>query len=83
MNKPVSIMPPATIEVVKIGDAHAIILSPDVLATLGVAEGDRFDLVDDADGLALRKHDRTVDRQLSVAREVMKERRAALRELAK
>lgn len=75
MNKPLKLIP--------IGNSTGLILPKDVLARLGVGQGDSVTFVETTDGLELRPHDPEFERQMEVAREVMQRRRKALRELAK
>lgn len=75
MNKPLKLIP--------IGNSTGVILPKDVLAHLGVVQGDGLQVVKTPEGVELRTQDPEFERQLAVAREVMQRRRKALRELAK
>ena len=75
MNKPLKLIP--------IGNSTGVILPKDVLAHLGVVQGDGLQVVKTSEGVELRTQDPEFERQLAVAREVMERRRKALRELAK
>lgn len=75
MNKP--------LKLVAVGNSTGVILPKEVLARLKVDKGDALYLVETPDGLELRAHDPEFEQQMAVAREVMRRRRAALRELAK
>jgi putative addiction module antidote len=75
MNKPLKLIP--------IGNSTGVILPKDVLAHLGVAQGDSLQVVETPEGVELRTQDPEFERQLAMAREVMQRRRKALRELAK
>lgn len=75
MNKPLKLIP--------IGNSTGVILPKDVLAHLGVVQGDGLQVVKTSEGVELRTQDPEFERQLAVAREVMQRRRKALRELAK
>ncbi|MGP7796459.1 AbrB/MazE/SpoVT family DNA-binding domain-containing protein [Sphingomonas sp. CLY1604] len=83
MNKPADIKPAQELRVIKIGNSQGVILSKDLLAKLGVEQGGTIDVVAKPDGLFLRKHDAGFAEQMAVARDVMRRRRDALRELAK
>lgn len=71
------------IKLIKVGNSLGIILSKEVLARLGVDVGDLLDAVDSVDGIRLQRHDAGFATQMDTARDVMKRRRDALRELAK
>lgn len=83
MNMPVSIKPPRELKLVKIGNSVGVVLPKEVLAHMGVGLGDSVDIVDQPDGLAMRRHDKGFAEQMQAARAVMKRRRDALAELAK
>lgn len=83
MNKSVDIKPAQQLRIIKIGNSQGVILPKEVLAKLGVEQGDVIDLVTKPDGLFVRKHDAGFAEQMAAAREVMRRRRDALRELAK
>ena len=83
MNMPAKIKPPLALKIIKVGNSQGIILPKDMLAKLGVGLGDELDVVDQGDGLVIRRHDAGFAAQMEAARAVMKKRRAALRELAK
>ena len=71
------------LKLTRIGNAVGVILPPEMLAKLGVAEGDTIYAVDQPDGVRLTVADPDFTVQTEVARRVMKERRAVLRELAR
>jgi putative addiction module antidote len=75
MNKPLKLIP--------IGNSTGVILPKDVLARLRVAQGDNLSVVQTPGGVELRAHDEEFEQQMDVAREIMRNRRKALRELAK
>ncbi|HKC02526.1 MAG TPA: AbrB/MazE/SpoVT family DNA-binding domain-containing protein [Sphingomicrobium sp.] len=75
MNKPLKLIP--------IGNSTGVILPKDVLAELGAEQGDIISYIKTPDGIELRTTDADFDAQMEAAREVMKRRRKALRELAK
>jgi len=60
-----------------------VILPRELLTRLGMAKGDTIYAVDQPDGVRLTVADPEFAAQMDVARRVMKERRAVLRELAK
>lgn len=75
MNKP--------LKLIKIGNSTGVILPKEVLARLRVEQGDSLSTVETPAGIELRAADPDFDEQMRVAREVMRKRRDALRELAK
>jgi putative addiction module antidote len=75
MNKP--------LKLIAIGNSTGVILPKEMLARLRVGQGDSLSVVEIGDGVELRAHDPGFETQMEVAREVMKRRRRALRELAK
>jgi putative addiction module antidote len=72
-----------TLKLIKVGNSVGVILPKQVLEKLGVELGDQLDLIEGVGGLQLQRHDEGFAAQMEVAREVMKRRRNALRELAK
>lgn len=75
MNKPLKLIP--------IGNSTGVILPKDMLQELGVTQGDALYPVLTAEGVELRPFHSEFEAQMAVARDVMKRRRLALRELAK
>lgn len=71
------------LKVIKVGNSSGVILPKDVLAHLRVELGDTLSLSRTPEGIALRASDEEFDAQMEIARDVMRRRRAALRELAK
>lgn len=74
---------PHAFKLAHIGGAAGLILPLELLAKLGIAKGDTIYAVDQPDGVRLTVADPDFATQMDVARRVMKERRAVLRELAK
>jgi putative addiction module antidote len=60
-----------------------VILPKELLARLGAGKGDTIYAIDQPDGIRLTTADPEFEAQMEVARRVMRERRAVLRELAK
>ena len=75
MNKPLKLIP--------IGNSTGVIIPKDLLHDLGVSQGDTLVVTKTPSGLELRAGDPGFEAQLEVARDVMRRRRSALRELAK
>jgi putative addiction module antidote len=73
----------ATLKLRAIGNSVGLVLPKELLARLNLAEGDSLHVVEAPDGLRLVRHDPEFERQMETAREVMRRRRAVLRELAK
>ena len=66
-----------------IGNSLGVVLPKEALARLKLDKGDRLYLTETPDGYRLTPYDPEFETQMTAAREVMKKRRAALRELAK
>lgn len=66
-----------------IGNSVGVILPRETLAHLGLGKGDTLYVSEQPDGLMLTTRDPEFEAQMEVAREIMKKRRAVLRELAK
>ncbi|MBV9654437.1 MAG: hypothetical protein JOZ42_07710 [Acetobacteraceae bacterium] len=66
-----------------IGNSVGVVLPKELLVRLGVQKGDTLYVIDTEDGVRLTSGTPDFAAQLEVARRVMKERRAVLRELAK
>lgn len=72
-----------SLKVRKIGNSLGVVLPKEVLAKLGVGEGDQLSVSDTSDGVALRAFNGGLEEQIEAARRAMKRYRNALRELAK
>lgn len=75
MNKPLKLIP--------IGNSTGVIIPKDLLQELGAGAGDTLFPVRTAHGIELRPADPDFEREMELAREIMRRRRSALRELAK
>jgi putative addiction module antidote len=71
------------LKVSKVGNSNALILNKEICTSLDVTEGDYLYLIKAPDGFRISPYDPQFERQMAVARKVMKKRRALLRELAK
>ena len=71
------------LKLMQVGNSVGVILPRELLAKLGVGKGDTIYAIDQPDGVRLTVADPDFAAQMDVARRVMKERRAVLRELAK
>lgn len=67
----------------QIGNSNGVVLPKEMLERLNLGRGDQLFVTYVPDGIVLRPFDETFARQMEVARQVMKDRRAVLRELAK
>jgi putative addiction module antidote len=72
-----------TLKLTQIGNSVGVILPKEVLAKLDVSKGDEIYLTESPDGLRITVHNPEFEAQMKAAREIMKDRRAVLRELAK
>lgn len=72
-----------TLKLTQIGNSVGVILPREVLARLNLGKGDEVFLTDSPDGMRLTPHNPQFSEQMRVARDIMKKRRAVLRELAK
>lgn len=71
------------ITIKKIGNSAGVILPKDLLKELGVGIGGELTVTRTARGIELTPSETEFARQMEIAREIMIERRDALRELAK
>lgn len=72
-----------TLKLTQVGNSVGAVFPKDLLAKLDLTKGDELYLTDAPDGLRITTHNPEFEHQMSVARDVMKRRRAVLRELAK
>jgi putative addiction module antidote len=75
MNKPLKLIP--------IGNSTGVILPKELLRELGAEKGATISYVKTPNGIELRPYDEEFERQMQLAREIMRKDRAILRELAK
>ncbi len=73
----------ATLKLRAIGNSVGVVLPKELLAKLDLREGDTLHVVESPDGFRLKRAEPDFEQQMEVAREVMRRRRAVLRELAK
>ena len=71
------------LKVTQIGNSVGVILPKELLVRLKVQKGDSLFVTELPDGVALRPYDAEFAEQMELAREIMRERRNVLRELAK
>lgn len=72
-----------TLKLTQVGNSVGVILPKEVLARLKVEKGDSIYITESPDGYRITPHDPNFEEQMKHAREIMKKRRAVLRELAK
>lgn len=72
-----------TVKVRRVGNELGVVLPDDVLARLGMSEGDTVCLSELPDGFQVARLDPDFERQMKLARETMSEREGVLRDLAK
>jgi putative addiction module antidote len=73
----------AAVKLRAVGNSVGVVFPKDLLARMRLSEGDTLQVVEVPEGIRLVRSDPTFDRQMEAAREVMRRRRAVLRELAK
>jgi putative addiction module antidote len=71
------------LKLTQIGNSVGAIFPRDLLARLNLEKGDELYVTESPDGLRLTVHDPAFEEQMRIGRDIMKERRAVLRELAK
>jgi putative addiction module antidote len=71
------------LKLTQIGNSVGLILPKEVLSMLRVEKGDTLYMTEAPDGLRITPHSPEFEKQMAAARDIMKKRRAALRELAK
>lgn len=71
------------VKVRKIGNSLGVILTKDVVESLGVAEGDELFAVRTPDGIRLTPYDPAFAKAIESTREYMRRHRNAMHELAK
>ena len=72
-----------TLKLTQIGNSVGVILPKELLGKLGVGKGDTLYAIDTPEGVRLSTAEPDFEAQMEVARRIMKERWAVLRELAK
>lgn len=72
-----------TAKLVPVGNSTGVIIPRDILAASGMAQGEEVTITASAGRLEIESKSDDFDRQMQIARDVMKRRFKALRELAK
>ena len=73
----------AALKLISVGNSVGVVLPKEMLVKLGLQKGDTLHAVETPDGFRLTVADGEFEAQMAVARRIMKERYAVLRELAK
>jgi putative addiction module antidote len=71
------------LKLTQIGNSTGVVLPKEALEKLRVSKGDVIYLTETPDGFRITPYDSEFERQMTIAKEVMKKRRNVLRELAK
>lgn len=71
------------LKLTQIGNSVGVVLPKELLARLKLGKGDTVYVTESPDGYRITPYDPDFEAAMEAARKVMKERRAALRELAK
>ena len=71
------------LKLTQIGNSVGLILPKEVLARLKLGKGDTVFVTDAANGVTLTPYSSEFEAQMTLGRQIMKERRNVLRELAK
>jgi putative addiction module antidote len=71
------------LKVTTVGSSAGVVLPKEVLARLKIEKGDTLFLTDTTDGYRITPYDPDFERQMDLARQVMRKRRNVLKELAK
>ena len=71
------------LKLTRLGNSTGVVLPKEALARLKVNAGDTIYLTESPDGFRITPYEPGFEEQMEVARSIMKERRNALRELAK
>ena len=72
-----------SLKLTRIGNSLGLILPKEVLARLKLAKGDEIFITEAPEGYRITPHNPAFEAQMKAARNIMKRRRAVLRELAK
>jgi putative addiction module antidote len=73
----------SAVKIIDIGNSQGVILPKETLARLNVQKGDLLYLTESPSGINLVPYDDEFAAQMEVVREIMRENRDVLRELAK
>jgi putative addiction module antidote len=71
------------VKLIQVENSLGVVFPNELLARLNLQEGDKLCLTDSPDGVRITKHSPEFEEQMRLGREVMKQHRGVLRELAK
>jgi len=71
------------LKITKVGNSAGLLLPKEALAKLRVEQGDTVYLTETPDGFRITPYDPEFERQMTLARKLMRKHRRALRELAR
>ena len=71
------------LKITQIGNSLGVILPKEFLAKMKLEKGDELFVTENPNGLTITPHNLEFELQMEVARKIMKDNRAVLRELAK
>jgi putative addiction module antidote len=71
------------LKITKVGNSAGLLLPKEALAKLRVEQGDTVFLTETPDGFRITPYDPEFERQITLARKLMRKHRKALRELAR
>lgn len=71
------------LKITQVGNSLGVILPKELLAQLKVGKGDVLSVVNTPEGIQIRAYEEEFEHTMAIARDVMRKRRAVLRELAK
>ena len=71
------------LKLTQFGNSVGAVFPKELLAKMCLEKGDDFYVTETPDGLRITLHNPEFEEQMRIGREIMKERRAVLRELAK
>jgi putative addiction module antidote len=72
-----------SLKLTQVGNSVGAIFPKELLARLNLEKGDELYVTDAPDGLRITVHNPEFEAQMKAGRDIMKKRRAVLRELAK
>lgn len=72
-----------TLKLTQIGNSVGAIFPKELLARLNLEKGDEFYVTEMPDGFRITTHNADFEEQMRIGREIMREHRDVLRELAK
>ncbi len=71
------------LKLTQIGNSVGAVFPRELLAKLNIEKGDSLFVTDTPDGMRITAHDPDFEEQMRIGRQIMRERRDVLRELAK